>query len=110
MKKRTKYKIMAGVFFVGISVLLYPSFSEFVNAKTQSAAIATYDEKVSQIDTTDYEQYFAAANAYNAQLAQTPDALYDPDAVAGYEQTLDISGTGIIFESHERVLVVLYPR
>lgn len=101
---------MAGVFFVGISVLLYPSFSEFVNAKTQSAAIATYDEKVSQIDTTDYEQYFAAANAYNAQLAQTPDALYDPDAVAGYEQTLDISGTGIIFESHERVLVVLYPR
>lgn len=96
MKKRTKYIFMACVFFVGLSVLLYPSISDFVNEKTQSAAIAAYDEQVAQIDEADYDRYFEAADDYNAKLAREPDALYAPDAIDGYEETLDISGTGIM--------------
>ena len=37
-------------FLIGISVLLYPAFSNYWNSFTQSRAIASYSEKVAEID------------------------------------------------------------
>ena len=96
MKKHAGNIILIIIFFVGLSVLLYPTISDYINEKHQSAAIASYDEQAAQMDQQDYDAYFAAADAYNAQLAQNPDAFYAPDTIAGYEDTLDISGTGIM--------------
>ena len=44
----------------------------------------------------DYTAYFEAADAFNAQIAADPDALYFPDRFPSYESTLDVTGTGIM--------------
>ena len=96
MKKNKSTIILILVFFVGLSVMLYPSVSDAVNRKHQSRAVAGYAEEVEQLSDADYQTYFDAADAYNRQLNTTPNAFYKPDLVSGYAQTLDISGTGIM--------------
>ena len=96
MKKNKSTVILILVFFVGLSVMLYPSVSDAVNRKHQSRAVAGYAEEVEQLSDADYQTYFDAADAYNRQLNTTPNAFYKPDLVSGYAQTLDISGTGIM--------------
>lgn len=44
----------------------------------------------------DYSGYFDAADAFNAQVAANEYALYRPDQLTGYADTLDITGTGIM--------------
>lgn len=61
--------ILILIFLVGLSVMLYPTVSNFVNQRNQSKAIATYDEKVSQMKPEDYTKYFEAAEKYNEELA-----------------------------------------
>ena len=96
MKKNKSTIILILVFFVGLSVMLYPTISDAVNRKHQSRAVAGYAEEVEQLSDADYQTYFDAADAYNRQLNTTPNAFYKPDLVSGYAQTLDISGTGIM--------------
>ena len=96
MKKHMSTIILIVIFLVGLSVLLYPTVSNYVNQKHQSEAVAAYDEKVSQMTESDYSEYFDAAEAYNKKLAENPDAIFSPDEIEGYEETLDVSGTGIM--------------
>lgn len=96
MKKPSSNVILIVIFFVGLSVLLYPTISDYINEKHQSAAIASYDAKAAEISEEDYSRYFAEAEAYNQKLADHPGAFYTPDEITGYTQTLDISGTGIM--------------
>ena len=42
------------------------------------------------------QKAFAAAEAYNQKLAETPEAFYEPDLLDGYDDILDITGTGIM--------------
>lgn len=95
-KKNISTYILVLIFLVGLSVMLYPTISNYVNERNQSRAIATYDEKVSKMSQSDFTKYFKAAEEYNKKLAANPDAFYSPDEIKGYEQTLDISGTGIM--------------
>ena len=41
--------ILILIFLVGLSVMLYPTVSNYVNQRHQSKAIAAYDEKVSEM-------------------------------------------------------------
>lgn len=84
------------IFLVGLSLLLYPSISNYVNERHQSRAIATYDAAVSKLDEEDYDAYFKAARKYNKKLAENPSAFYEPDAIEGYDKILDVTGTGIM--------------
>lgn len=96
MKKHLSTIILALVFFVGLSVVLYPTVSDWWNRKHATRAIASYEETAQEMTQGDTDAYFAAADDYNARLAATPDAFYTPELVPGYETTLDISGTGIM--------------
>ena len=96
MKKNKSTIILILVFFVGLSVMLYPTISDYVNQRHQSRAVATYAEDVDKLSDADYSSYFEAADAFNAQIAADPDALYFPDRFPGYESTLDVTGTGIM--------------
>lgn len=40
--------ILILIFLVGLSVMLYPTVSNYINQRHQSKAIAAYDEKVSE--------------------------------------------------------------
>ena len=70
MKKRDKLVniILVLVFFIGLSVLLYPTVSDYWNRKTQSRAVADYENKVSSITVEDYSELFAEAEDYNERL------------------------------------------
>ena len=56
MRKRISTIILILVFLVGLSLLLYPTVSDYWNSLHQSRAIATYAEEVSGLDTGRYEQ------------------------------------------------------
>lgn len=96
MKKNKSTIILILVFFVGLSVMLYPTLSDYVNQLHQSRAVATYAEDVDNLTDADYSAYFDAADAFNAQVAANENALYRPDQLTGYNDTLDITGTGIM--------------
>lgn len=96
MKKNKSTLILILVFFVGLSVMLYPTISDYVNQLNQSRAVANYAQSVDTMTNADYSAYFDAADALNAQVAANENALYRPDQLSGYYDTLDITGTGIM--------------
>ena len=96
MKKNKSTIILILVFFVGLSVMLYPTLSDYVNQHNQSRAVASYAHDVDIMTDADYSAYFDAADAFNAQVAANENALYRPDQLTGYNDTLDITGTGIM--------------
>lgn len=96
MKKNRSNIILILIFLVGLSVMLYPTVSDYINQKNQSRAVASYSEEVESLSDVDYQAYFDAADDYNRRLAETPDAFYRPEEVSGYTDTLDVSGTGIM--------------
>ena len=81
----------------GVSLLLYPSLSDYWNSMHQTRAIASYAETVSQLDTAQYDEMWKAAQDYNRTLAQreTAFALTD-EQKAAYENLLDVSGLGVM--------------
>ena len=96
MKKNKSTIILILVFFVGLYVMLYPTISDYVNQLHQTRAVANYAADVDKLSDADYTAYFEAADAFNAQIAADPDALYFPDRFPSYESTLDVTGTGIM--------------
>ena len=96
MKKNKSTIILILVFFVGLSVMLYPTISDYVNQRNQSRAVASYAQDVDSMTDADYSAYFDAADAFNAQVAANENALYRPDQLTDYADTLDITGTGIM--------------
>ena len=84
------------MFLVGLSVLLYPSVSSYINAKHASKAITLYSASVDNASDEAIAGMLRVAEAYNKQLAGDRNAFYLPDAVNGYETALDVTGTGIM--------------
>ena len=81
----------------GVSLLLYPSLSDYWNSMHQTRAIASYAETVSQLDTAQYDEMWKAAQESNRALSQreTAFALTDEQKTA-YESLLDVSGLGVM--------------
>ena len=84
------------ILIIGLSLLLYPTFSDWWNDLHSSYAIANYDSIMANMSDDDYAHLFDAAMAYNMQLRQLDYPLMYYDAVEGYEDLLNITGTGII--------------
>lgn len=88
--------ILVIILLVGLSVMLYPTVSDWWNSRVQTQAIASYDIAVEQIDDNHYDEIMSQAHAYNEAIAQVEAPLSNPDVVSGYEDILNISGTGIM--------------
>lgn len=78
-------------------MMLYPSVSDWWNSMHQSRAIATYQEAVSDNSAEVNQQLWDAAVAYNQALPHDGSrfTLTDEERER-YEQTLDVTGTGIM--------------
>lgn len=89
--------ILIIVFLAGLSLLLYPTVSDYWNSFHQSRAIAQYAEQVADLDDDKYEELWAAAERYNQTLADKADRYAMTEAErAEYESLLNVSGNGII--------------
>lgn len=100
MKKRTGSPItllLILILLAGVSLLLYPTVSDYWNSFHQSRAIASYAEQVAKIDPDTYKQLWADAQAYNRSLIGKV-GRYDmtDEERAKYESLLNVSGNGII--------------
>lgn len=84
------------VFFIGLSLILYPSLADYVNSKAQTKAIINYDAAIKDMHDEDFTDYFSAADKYNEEIRKIGFPLLHYDEVAGYESCLDITGTGIM--------------
>ncbi len=99
--------ILIIILLAGFVLLLYPTVSNWWNERVQTRAIATYDDSISDLSDTEYEQILEEAVNYNERLlAIGISAFYTPDMLDGYTNTsgevlnyediLDITGTGIM--------------
>lgn len=85
------------VFLVGLSLLLYPTVSDYWNSLHQSRAIASYAEQVANLDNETYDQLWAEAKAYNATLPGKTDRFQLSDEeLAQYNATLNVPDTNVI--------------
>ena len=97
MKKHASTIILFVIFFIGLSLLLYPSFADWWNSFHQSRAIASYSQEVANMDDDRYEEIWNAAWAYNCSLVDRPnDFLLSEEQKQNYESLLNIGGNGIM--------------
>ena len=58
------------IFLVGLSVMLYPTFSNWWNQNMASHAVSSYKEEVAQMDDGEAERLMNEAHEYNEKLAK----------------------------------------
>ena len=83
MKKNSSTIILLSVFVLGLSLLLYPSFSNYWNSFHSSRAIGSYAEQVSGLDEDRYQHLWQSANDYNQSLRRRPNPYVLTDELAG---------------------------
>ena len=89
--------ILILVLLAGLSLLLYPSVSDYWNSFHQTQAIASYAENVATLDQARYDALWEEAKAYNASLLGRSNAYLLSEAQrAQYDELLDVSGLGVM--------------
>lgn len=97
MRKHLSSIILILVFLTGLSLLLYPTVSDYWNSMHQSRAIVDYAQQVSDIDRALYDRLWDDAQSYNQALTEKENRYELSDAErAEYGSLLDISGSGIM--------------
>jgi len=96
MRRHKTVIFLALGFLVGISLLLYPAFSNYWNSKTQSRAIVDYESVLEHLEPEDYSAIFEAAYDYNRALYETDYPLMDYEEIPGYYDTLKLPGSSMI--------------
>lgn len=96
MKGKTSTVLLVLMFVVGLSVLLYPTISNYWNSKSQSEAIVDYENMLENLEEKDLSKYMAEAQEYNNKLAQLPYAMLSYDKIQGYDDLLNLSGNGMM--------------
>ena len=96
MIRRKSTIILLVSFFIGLSVLLYPSLSSYWNSKTQSEAIVDYESMLANFKPEDYSSIFAEADDYNVRLRQLEAPLRQHTTLKDYYSILNVSGTGMM--------------
>ena len=97
MRKHLSTILLVFILLIGLSLLLYPSVSDYWNSFHQTRAIATYAENVANLDNNQYDQLWEDARAYNQALPFRSNPYYlSEEQRAEYESLLDVSGLGVM--------------
>ena len=97
MKNRIVNLLLAAAFLAGLSLLLYPTVSDYWNSLHASKAVAAYDQEVRQLDQGRYDALLDAAREYNRTLLDRSSGYYlTDDQKARYDSLLNVDGGGIM--------------
>lgn len=98
VRKRTiSTIILILVFLVGLSLLLYPTISDYWNSLHQSRAISGYAEQVAGLEDDIYKELWKEAKAYNRTLPDKADRFnLTEEEQEEYETYLSVPGTNVI--------------
>jgi len=92
-KKYIAVIIVILVVVIDLSVLLYPTVSDYINAHSQSRVVAKYIDDVAGIDDNNAQALLDAARAYNQTLLTKTDRFqFTSEEMAAYQKLLDVSG------------------
>ncbi|MBQ4546123.1 MAG: class C sortase [Oscillospiraceae bacterium] len=96
MKNKTNILLIL-ILIAGLSLLLYPSFSNYWNSFTQSQVIVDYTQQIKDLDSEKYDRILSEATEYNRTLvSRSNHFLLSDEQKAEYDELLDISGVGIM--------------
>ena len=80
-----------------LGLIAYPTFSDWWNRMHQSYAVAGYVEQTKDMSGAERKAMLKAAREYNERLAANGDRWHMTDAQKReYDETLDVTGTGIM--------------
>lgn len=97
MKNKLTTFLLFLVFLAGLSLLLYPTVSDYWNSFTQSRAIASYAEEVANIDEEKYMEIWDAVAKYNTSLLDRHNSyLLSEEQKNEYEELLNLAGNGVM--------------
>jgi sortase A len=100
MKDKALTLIIVLVLVAGISVLLYPTVSDYWNTIHQSRVVSDYSKMVSTLSNEDNEKLWAAADAYNQSLLTMENRLITTDWTdaqkAEYASQLSVDGNQVM--------------
>ena len=99
MKKKKKGSLLPVIliFLAGLSLLLYPTVSNFANSLHSTQAIADYTQGLQQLDREQYRALWDSARAYN-QMLQTREneGVLPKEFEEDYKNQLNVMGSGIM--------------
>lgn len=85
------------ILLAGLSLLLYPSFADYWNSFTQSRAIASYVDMITDLNQEDYSHIWQEAVAYNRSLLDRDVTFVQTDAQARqYTKLLNLADSGVM--------------
>ncbi len=85
------------ILLVGLSLLLYPTFSDYWNQIHQSYAVANYKEHVSNLNEAEYNRIWDAAVEYNKELyARKHGFSLNESMRMDYNKQLSVDDSGIM--------------
>lgn len=97
MKLKTTTIILIIAFIIGVSLLLYPSFSNYWNMKHATRVVNEYTSLLQKIDTEKYLDMWTSAVEYNeALLTSESNFALPPELQARYNHELILSANGLM--------------
>ena len=97
MKKKYIIAVIVILFVViDLSVLLYPTVSDYINSKNQSRALLRYIDDVAGMDGANTQKLLEAAREYNKELQSDPNRFdFTEEETKKYKDELNV-GNGIM--------------
>ncbi len=98
MKKDTlSTALLLLVFFVGLSLLAYPTISDWWNTTYRTRVVSDYTQTVTNIDNEEYKRMLDAAVEYNKEVSRKKNPYYmSAKNLEDYKKLLNPSGTGVM--------------
>lgn len=98
MKKKSLVNfLLVLMLIIGLSLLLYPSFSNYWNSFTQTKVISNYSDVVAHMDSEAYQLAYENAREFNRKLqSRSNQYVLSEELQAEYQTQLDITGAGIM--------------
>ncbi len=95
LKKGTKVLIV--FCFIGLSLLLYPRFSNYWNLRHSTQVVNSYENVLEDFAPADYHNIWDDAIQYNKDLLEESSTFeLSAEMKARYDQTLNVTGDGLI--------------
>lgn len=97
MRKHMSTFIAVLIFITGLSLLLYPTVSNYMNSLHQSKVVANYSDKMKKMNKKEKQAEINRAKAYNKTLVLN-DARFTPteEQLAEYKSILNADGLGMM--------------
>lgn len=101
---------IAGVFLLGLALLLYPSLSRYWNTVRQAKSILGYSDSVSKLQAEEQARLREAAQAFNRALTERPSPYVLPEELeADYAAALLIGGSDVMCYLEIPILDITLP-